>query len=102
MQFANSCNLIFEYIHKKFRFMHTNTFCKYRKKLLASPRVHLVSLALESQNAKIKKLPILSVIIYLRKQILIFKAITEEEIGNIINSLKPKVSSGIESIECLR
>ena len=25
-----------------FRFMHTNTFCKYRKKLLASPRVHLV------------------------------------------------------------
>ena len=23
--------------------MHTNTFCKYRKKLLASPRVHLVS-----------------------------------------------------------
>ena len=22
---------IFEYIHKKFRFMHTNTFCKYRK-----------------------------------------------------------------------
>ena len=33
---------IFEYIHKKFRFMHTNTFCTYRKKLLASPRVHLV------------------------------------------------------------
>ena len=25
--------------------MHTNTFCKYRKKLLASPRVHLVILA---------------------------------------------------------
>ena len=24
--------------------MHTNTFCKYRKKLLASPRVHLVLL----------------------------------------------------------
>ena len=23
--------------------MHTNTFCKYRKKLLASPRVHLVN-----------------------------------------------------------
>ena len=22
--------------------MHTKTFCKYRKKLLASPRVHLV------------------------------------------------------------
>ena len=27
----------------KFCFMHTNTFCQYRKKLLASPRVHLVS-----------------------------------------------------------
>ena len=26
----------------KFCFMHTNTFCQYRKKLLASPRVHLV------------------------------------------------------------
>ena len=24
--------------------MHTNTFCKYRKKLLASPRVHLFSI----------------------------------------------------------
>ena len=29
---------------------------------------------------------------------LIFKAITKEEIGNIINSLKPKVSSIIDSI----
>ena len=35
--FANSCNLIkkfktiFEYIRKKFRFVHTNTFCEYRK-----------------------------------------------------------------------
>ena len=28
--------------------MHTNTFCKYRKKLLASPRVHLVSCYSES------------------------------------------------------
>ena len=28
---------------------------------------------------------------------LLFKAVTEEEIGNIINSLKPKVSSGIDS-----
>ena len=25
--------------------MHTNTFCKYRKKLLASPRVHLVKVS---------------------------------------------------------
>ena len=33
---------MFEYIHKKFRLVHTNTFCEYRKKLLASPRVHLV------------------------------------------------------------
>ena len=33
---------IFEYIHKRFCFMHTNTFCKYRKQLRASPRVHLV------------------------------------------------------------
>ena len=29
---------------------------------------------------------------------LLFKAVTEEEIGNIINSLKPKVSTGIDSI----
>ena len=29
---------------------------------------------------------------------LLFKAVTEEEIGNIINSLKPKVSSGIDSV----
>ena len=29
---------------------------------------------------------------------LLFKAVTEEEIGNIINSLKPKVSPGIDSI----
>ena len=43
MQFNIVFLNIFEYIHKKFRFMHTNTFCKYRKKLLASPRVHLVS-----------------------------------------------------------
>ena len=26
--------------------MHTNTFCKYRKKLLASPRVHLVEVGI--------------------------------------------------------
>ena len=43
MQFNIIFKTIFEYIHKSFRFMHTNTFCKYRKKLLASPRVHLVT-----------------------------------------------------------
>ena len=43
MQFNISFKTIFEYIRKKFRFMHTNTFCEYRKKLRASPRVHLVS-----------------------------------------------------------
>ena len=37
--------------------MHTNTFCKYRKKLLASPRVHLVS----SFFLFSKKLPIVVV-----------------------------------------
>ena len=42
MQFNIIFKTIFEYIHKKFRFVHTNTFCKYRKKLRASPRVHLV------------------------------------------------------------
>ena len=42
MQFKIIFKTIFEYIQTKFRFMHTNTFCKYRKKLLASPRVHLV------------------------------------------------------------
>ena len=42
MQFYIIFKTIFEYIHKNFRFMHTITFCKYRKKLLASPRVHLV------------------------------------------------------------
>ena len=40
MQFNIIFKTIFEYIHKKFRFVHTNTFCKYRKKLRASPRVH--------------------------------------------------------------
>ena len=42
MQFNIIFKTIFEYIHKKFRFVHTNTFYKYRKKLRASPRVHLV------------------------------------------------------------
>ena len=45
MQFNIILRTIIEYIHKKFRFMHTHTFCKYRKKLLASPRVHLVEYA---------------------------------------------------------
>ena len=45
MQFNIIFKTIFEYIHDKFCFVHicTNTFCKYRKKLLASPRVHLVN-----------------------------------------------------------
>ena len=42
MQFNIIFKTIFEYIHKKFSFVDTNTFCKYRKKLLASPCVHLV------------------------------------------------------------
>ena len=42
MQFNIIFKTIFEYIHKKFHFVHTNTFCKYRKKLRASPRMHLV------------------------------------------------------------
>ena len=35
--------------------MHTNTstFCKYRKKLLASPRVHLVEIATKLKYAHI-------------------------------------------------
>ena len=43
MQFNKIFKTIFEYIRKKFRFVHTNTFCEYRKKLRASPRVHLVN-----------------------------------------------------------
>ena len=42
MQFNKNFKTIFEYIREKFRFVHTNTFCEYRKKLRASPRVHLV------------------------------------------------------------
>ena len=42
MQFNIIFKTILGYIHKKFRFVHTNTFCEYRKKLRASPRVHLV------------------------------------------------------------
>ena len=35
--------------------MHTNTFCKYRKKLLASPRVHLVHIVMKhSLNCALK------------------------------------------------
>ena len=44
MQFNKIFKTIFEYIRKKFRFVHTNTFCEYRRKLRASPRVHLVFL----------------------------------------------------------
>ena len=44
MQYNIIFKTIFEYIHRKFRFVHTNRFCKYRKKLRASPRVHLVSI----------------------------------------------------------
>ena len=32
MQFNKIFKTIFEYIRKKFRFVHTNTFCEYRKK----------------------------------------------------------------------
>ena len=32
--------------------MHTNTFCKYRKKLLASPRVHLVIVSKQKHRQK--------------------------------------------------
>ena len=31
--------------------MHTHTFCKYRKKLLASPRVHLVVKLMRFKNS---------------------------------------------------
>ena len=41
---------IFEYIHNKFCFVHTNTFCKYRKKIRASPRVQLVVIPVDSHN----------------------------------------------------
>ena len=43
MQFNKIFKTIFEYIRKKFRFVHTNTFCEHRKKIRASPRVHLVN-----------------------------------------------------------
>ena len=32
MQFNKIFKTMFEYIRKKFRFVHTNTFCEYRKK----------------------------------------------------------------------
>ena len=54
MQFNIIFKTIFENIHKIFRFMHTNTFCKYRKKLLASPRVHLVMCIPEAQQFNYK------------------------------------------------
>ena len=43
IQFNIIFKTIFEYIHKTFCFVHTNTSCEYRKKLRASPRVHLVT-----------------------------------------------------------
>ena len=42
MQFHKNFKAIFVHIRKKFRFVPTNAFCEYRKKLRASPRVHLV------------------------------------------------------------
>ena len=50
MQFNKIFKTIFEYIRKKFRFVHTNTFCGYRKKLRVSPRVHLVILCFPVRN----------------------------------------------------
>ena len=50
MQFNIIFKTIFEYIHKEFRFVHTNTFCEYRKKLRASPRVHLVVVVCANYN----------------------------------------------------
>ena len=54
MQFNKIFKTIFEYIRKKFCFVHTNTFCEYRKKLRTSPRVHLV--LNDQQNALINML----------------------------------------------
>ena len=34
--------------------MHTNTFCKYRKKLRASPRVHLVRLRVTEPRRQVR------------------------------------------------
>ena len=42
--------VVFFVMGTKFRFMHTITFCKYRNKLLALPRVHLVSSFLLRKN----------------------------------------------------
>ena len=55
MQFNIIFKTIFEYIHKKFRFVHTNTFCKYRKKLRASPRVHLVSVHMDQLSIRLNR-----------------------------------------------
>ena len=52
MQFNIIFKTIFEYIRKKFRFVHTDTFCEHRKKLRASPRVHLVINDLKSTTNK--------------------------------------------------
>ena len=58
MRFNIIFKTIFEYIHNKFCFVHTNTFCKYRKKLRASPRVHLV-LIFQDGRSKRLLLPLL-------------------------------------------
>ena len=63
MQFNIIFKTIFEYIHKKFLFVHTNTFCKYRKKLRASPRVHLVVKAMT--NLQSRKMTIIGVFLIL-------------------------------------
>ena len=52
MQFNIIFKTIFEYIRKKFRFVHTDTFCEHRKKLRASPRLHLVINDLKSTTNK--------------------------------------------------
>ena len=70
MQFNIIFKTIFKYIHKKFRFVHTNTLCKYRKKLLASPRVHLVN----------------------------FTEVSEKCIDSIIKNMKSKSSTGYDNI----
>ena len=52
MQFNIIFITILEYIHKKFRLVHTHTFCKYRKKLRASTRVHLVYIGVRTDNGR--------------------------------------------------
>ena len=60
MQFNIIFKTIFEYIHKKFRFVHTNTFCEYRTKLRASPRVHLVIIMIADINKDVASSKLIS------------------------------------------